>query len=83
MKFNLIILYLFLLSFIQVSSSVTCDDGSACPNKYQCCYTLHGYYRCCSLSLDCCEDGMKCCYRSSNFLEELKESVEAQISIIE
>ena len=43
--------------------SVTCPDGSACPDNNTCCSLGNGSYGCCPLGIDavCCSDHLHCC----------------------
>ncbi|KAK7469520.1 hypothetical protein BaRGS_00036466 [Batillaria attramentaria] len=43
-------------------SSVTCPDGSQCPDSNTCCKMQGGQYGCCSLpNAVCCSDHVHCC----------------------
>ncbi|KAJ8345428.1 hypothetical protein SKAU_G00296210 [Synaphobranchus kaupii] len=43
-------------------TSVTCPDGSKCPDFTTCCWSIYGYYACCPFPYAvCCRDHIHCC----------------------
>lgn len=68
-----------------VVKSVTCADGTICPDGNTCCKTSKGYF-CCPephSNAKCCHDGIKhCCPRGYNCLNDGTCSAESGSSVI-
>jgi hypothetical protein len=56
-----ILIALAILSFIGLSTSTVCRDGSQCPGTSTCCLTPQGVGCCPYENASCCSDGVHCC----------------------